>query len=159
MSKIEKEAIIKSKERVERYGEVFTPKWMVQKMCDMLQEQNPDKDVYAVDTTFLEPSCGEGAFVLEILRRKFENCKSRSDYSVAIESVYGFEILADNVQTTINNVLSLCDEYFKPSKKDIQTVKNHIIQCDSLKVLRMLHEYSSDNIVFWHCNERGLVCD
>ena len=124
--------------------EIFTPKSIVSDMLDMLLEN--DSDVFLPEKTFLEPSCGEGAFVIEILRRKFENCKSKKDYKVAIASVYGMDIQTDNVQATIGNVIELCKEYFKPSKDDIQVINDHYIQCDSLKIMKLLAEDSRLNV-------------
>lgn len=132
--------LIKSKERVQKYGEVFTPQWVVEKMCDEL----PD-EAWKSETTFLEPSCGEGVFILEILRRKFENCKTKKDYRTALKSVYGFEIQADNVKITIENVINLCKKYFKISQSDIEIINDHIIMCDGLKIMRMLAETENWN--------------
>ena len=131
----------------ERTGtEVFTPEWLVNDMLDMLQENSPD--VFQPEKTFLEPSCGEGAFVIEILRRKFENCKTKKDYRVAISSVYGMDIQEDNIEATINNVVELCKKYFKPTKEDLQVIKDRYILCDSLKVMRLLAEDNRLNIMF-----------
>jgi hypothetical protein len=58
-------------ERIRKYGEVFTPPDIVAHMCDMLEDESPG--AFAPDKTFLEPTCGDGAFVVEILRRKFDN--------------------------------------------------------------------------------------
>lgn len=129
-------------ERVRKYGEVFTPDWVVRDMCDMLEQQSPG--AFEPDRTFLEPTCGDGAFVLEILRRKFERCRCRADYRVALESVYGFEIQADNVAACIENVKGLCGQYFKPTKEELQVINDHIIMCDSLKVMRMIERMSED---------------
>jgi type I restriction-modification system DNA methylase subunit len=128
---------VNKKERIQKYGEVFTPQWMVEGMCDMLEEEN--SNCFFPETTFLEPACGDGIFVLEILRRKFANCNNRSDYSTAISSVWAMEIQADNVKKTIENVIEFCKNYFSPSKQDIQTINDHIIQCDSLKVMKLLN--------------------
>lgn len=125
-------------ERVRRYGEVFTPEWVVKDMCDMLEANNPEQDVFAPWTTFLEPTCGDGAFVLEILRRKFQRCTCRQDYTTALESVYGFELQADNVAECIRRVTELCRQYFKPTKDELQIIEDHYIQCDSLKIMRLL---------------------
>jgi hypothetical protein len=124
-------------DRIRKYGEVFTPQWVVSDMCDMLQEESA-MDAFAPERTFLEPTCGDGVFILEILRRKFERCRSRSDYRTSIESVYGFEIQADNVQACIQNVIELCKQYFKPTKEELQIINDHIIQCDALKVMKLL---------------------
>ena len=126
-----------------KYGEVFTPEWVVKEMCDMLEAENPEEDAFAPWTTFLEPTCGDGAFVVEILRRKFERCKCRADHRTALESVYGFEIQAENVKACIQNVISACEPFFKPTKADVEIINDHIIPCDGLKVMRMLSHAKS----------------
>ena len=123
-------------EKVKQFGEVFTPAWCVREMCDMLEAESPG--CFKPARTFLEPACGDGAFILEILRRKFDRCKCRRDYTVALESVYGFEIQADNVERCIENVIELCGEYFRMTAKEREIVSDHIIQCDGLKVMKLL---------------------
>lgn len=63
------EKLTKSRERVKKYAEVYTPRWVVDKMCDLL-EQEADSDAFAPEKTFLEPSCGNGNFLVVILARK-----------------------------------------------------------------------------------------
>ena len=123
-------------EKIRQYGEVFTPPGIVSQMCDMLEEQSPG--AFDPERTFLEPTCGDGAFVLEILRRKFERCKRREDFITALRSVYAMEIQADNVEKTIQNVRRLCVKYFAPRKEDFKIIEDHVIQADSLKVMRMI---------------------
>lgn len=125
-------------ERIRKYGEVFTPDWMVANMCDMLEAESPG--AFSPEKTFLEPTCGDGAFVVEILRRKFQNCHRRDDFTTAISSVYGLEIQADNVAECIRRVTVLCEEYFKPTKADLLIINDHFIMCDSLKVMRMMSD-------------------
>lgn len=108
-------------------------------MCDLLPPE-----MFQPERTFLEPCCGEGVFLLEILRRKFANCKRRTDYSTALASVWGMDIQADNVEITIRNILELSREHFKLTKKDEETVERHIIQCDSLKIMGLLEEYGRE---------------
>ena len=56
---------IKSRERVSKYGEVFTNEREVKAMCDLIPP-----DVWEnIESSFLEPCCGEGVFILEILKR------------------------------------------------------------------------------------------
>lgn len=131
---------LSKKERVQKYGEVFTPQWVVEKMCDELPT-----DAFSPEKTFLEPSCGDGVFVVEILRRKFANCKKKADYRTAINSVWAMEIQEQNVKATIENVVELCKRYFKPTKEDLETISNHIIQCDSLKVMKLLDWWNKEN--------------
>lgn len=127
---------LSKKDRVRIYGEVFTPAHIVTKMCDMLEQENPG--CFEPGTTFLEPTCGDGAFVLEILRRKFLLCSHRRDFTEALRSLYAMEIQADNVEKTIARVTELCREYFTPTKQELQIISDHVIQADSLKVMRMI---------------------
>lgn len=74
---------IKSKERVKDFAEVFTAQREVNAMCDLI----PDEMYSDLTRTFLEPACGEGVFILEILRRKFKYCKCRNDFKTALLSI------------------------------------------------------------------------
>lgn len=127
---------VKSKQRINDFGEVFTNPREVNAMCDLIP-----KDVWSdIGSTFLEPCCGEGVFILEILRRKFANCKKRKDYTAALRSVYGMELQADNVEITIQNIIKLCEEYFKITKAEKEIINDHIIQADSLKIMKMMSD-------------------
>lgn len=129
-------------QRIRQYGEVFTPIQTVREMLDTLEKENPG--IFDPGRTFLEPACGDGAFIVEILRRKFERCRGRKDFTVALESVYGFEIQADNVAACIANVGELCSAYFRPTKEELQIISDHIILCDGLKVMRMLERMQEE---------------
>ena len=87
------EKLIKSKQRVKDFAEVFTPKHIVKDMCDLV----PEEMWVNVETTFLEPACGTGNFLVEILERKFKLCKDWEDGLIALKSVYGIDIQMDNV--------------------------------------------------------------
>lgn len=104
-------------------------------MCDALPEE-----AWEPDKTFLEPTCGEGVFVVEVLRRKFSRCKKRADFTTALRSVYAMELLPDNVEQTIQNVTDLCMKHFKPTKAEMQIINDHIIQADALKVMKMIND-------------------
>ena len=132
--------MLTKKERIQKYGEVFTPDHVVRDMCDMLEKEN--QGCYEPERTFLEPTCGDGAFVVEVLRRKFARCKCRTDYTVSLISLYAMEIQADNVQKTIDRVTALCRKYFNPTKAELEIISDHIIQCDSLKVMKLLDKFS-----------------
>ena len=56
---------VKSKQRVADHGEVFTPAWMVEAMLDLVKAETE-----RIDSRFLEPACGDGNFLVQILRRK-----------------------------------------------------------------------------------------
>ena len=94
-------AQVKSRERVQDVGEVFTNEREVNAMLDMVKSETG-----RIDSRFLEPACGNGNFLAEVLRRKLAVVASRyrkspTEYMryafVAVSSVYGVDILADNV--------------------------------------------------------------
>ena len=92
----------KSKQRIADHGEVFTAEREVNAMLDLVKQETE-----RIDSRFLEPACGNGNFLAEILRRKLAVVKSRygknaNDYEryavIAVTSIYGVEILQDNAQ-------------------------------------------------------------
>ncbi len=98
---------VKSKERVSEHGEVFTADREVNAMLDLVKQETE-----RVDSRFLEPACGDGNFVAEILRRKLEAAKKRAipprkkkplpiefekQSVMAVASIYGVDLLMDNV--------------------------------------------------------------
>ena len=97
----DEERQIKSKERVRERGEVFTAAREVNAMLDLVKDETEN-----IDSTFLEPACGDGNFLDEVLRRKLAVCKKRygksaADYEkmsfLACTTLYGVDIMADNV--------------------------------------------------------------
>ena len=114
---------IKSKERVAERGEVFTAEREVKAMCDLVKEQCED-----IHARFLEPACGDGNFLAEILRRKLESVKKqykKSSYEyelnsvVAIMSIYGVDIMMDNVIACRERMFEIWNkEYTENCKKD-----------------------------------------
>jgi hypothetical protein len=98
------ELVVKSRHRVKTYGEVFTPRHMVDRMLDMVREELETGPGF-VDKTFLEPAAGDGNFLVAILRRKLHAIEKRlpaeewADESLfALASIYGIELLEDNHQ-------------------------------------------------------------
>ena len=91
---------VKSKKRVADHGEVFTSEREVNAMLDMVKQETE-----RIDSRFLEPACGTGNFLVEILNRKLKIVKDRYKKSqiefernaiIAISSIYGVDILQDN---------------------------------------------------------------
>lgn len=114
---------IKSKKRVSEHGEVFTAEREVKAMCDLVA-QECDR----IDSRFLEPACGDGNFLVEILTRKLASVKKlyKSNpydyerYSVlAVTSVYGVDILADNVTECRERLFKLWDKEYKSVFKKV----------------------------------------
>ncbi len=99
---IAQEQTVKSRHRVKTYGEVFTPRHMVDRMLDLVREEletGPD----FVDKTFLEPAAGDGNFLVAILHRKLRAIEKRyqpkswpEESLFALASIYGIELLEDN---------------------------------------------------------------
>jgi hypothetical protein len=58
-------SLIKSKKRIADHGEVFTPLWMVEAMLDLVKGESE-----RIDSRFLEPACGSGNFLANVLQRK-----------------------------------------------------------------------------------------
>lgn len=98
---VEDDNLIKSKDRVQHHGEVFTPKWMVKKM---LAEPAIQEKLHDLHATFFEPSAGEGAFLKEILHQKLNYVDQISNKTTwknnalwALMSIYAIELLEDNL--------------------------------------------------------------
>src|SRR5699024_8418676 len=99
---IVEEQVVKSRIRVKSYGEVFTPRHMVDKMLDLVREELETGPGF-VDKTFLEPAAGDGNFLLTILQRKLRAIEQRVESALwpqeslfALASIYGIELLRDN---------------------------------------------------------------
>lgn len=107
---------IKSKERVAMRGEVFTAEREVNAMCDLVADE-----CLRPDSRFLEPACGDGNFLSVILKRKLAELrrkykKSPRDYEklsiVAIGSLYGVDIMNDNVVACRERLFSIWNEEY-----------------------------------------------
>ena len=128
---------VKSKQRVADYGEVFTNPETVNAMLDLVKQETE-----RIDSRFLEPACGNGNFLIEILRRKLnivENTYHRSQLEferylvLAVSSIYGIDILHDNVVACRKRLFLLADEQysalFKTKAKDAcRSTLNYILQ-------------------------------
>lgn len=95
------------KARRKKTQEFFTPYSLVNKMCDKVSEE----DWSDITKTVLEPSFGNGNFLVEIYARKLANCKNEEDVYTALSSVYGVELMEDNVQECKERVLSMIIRY------------------------------------------------
>ncbi len=91
---------IKSRQRVADHGEVFTNPREVNAMLDLVRDES-----FRLDSRFLEPACGDGNFLIEILRRKLsllKDIKSQTEWEfkslIAVGSCYGIDILPDNAE-------------------------------------------------------------
>jgi adenine-specific DNA methylase len=114
----------RDKLRIKETAEIFTPTSLVQEMLDKLEETdsklflNPNK-------TFLEPSCGDGQFLSEVIIRKME--RSGCTLEQALSTTYGVELMKDNVK--------LCKERLagpNPTMKIYKILNKNIVCHDAL---------------------------
>lgn len=115
-------SLLKSKQRVADHGEVFTPRWMVESMLDLVKDETE-----RIDSRFLEPACGSGNFLVEILRRKLAAVECRYGKSeferrhyalLALMCIYGIELLADNIAECRANLLEILARYLNVDESD-----------------------------------------
>lgn len=121
------EHLIKSKERVRDRGEVFTPSHIVKDMCDLI----PCDIWQNISSTFLEPACGNGNFLVEILSRKLELCQTEDDALAACGSIFGVDIAQDNVDETIGRCVRTVQDKF-PNADCMPILKRNIVCGDML---------------------------
>ena len=149
------EKLIKSADRVKDHGEVFTPKRIVHLMLDQPDITAKINDLSA---TFLEPSAGEGAFLVELLRRKLAVAAEQSTSAdlfhdnslLALSTLYGIEYLKDNYLILVTNMINTFgDEYARLAKEkfsvegekvDVESarmiIRANMVQGDTLKKVR-----------------------
>ena len=116
------ETTIKSKQRVADHGEVFTPPWLVEAMLDLVKDETE-----RIDSRFLEPACGSGNFLVQVLRRKLATVElkyGKSEFEkrhyalLALMCIYGIELLADNIAECRANLLEIFADYLKIDEHD-----------------------------------------
>ena len=115
-------SLIKSKKRVADHGEVFTPAWLIEAMLDLVKDETQ-----RIDTRFLEPACGSGNFLVQVLRRKLAAVELRYGKSqferrhyalLGLMCIYGIELLADNIAESRANLLEIFAEYLNLNEGD-----------------------------------------
>ena len=145
-------ALIKSKKRVKEFGEVFTPEHIVKQMCDYCEPH-----ISALDKKVFEPTCGNGNFLVEILRRKInsipprvknakthprKNGVSKLEFYIlhALSNIYAVDIQQDNVEESRDRMREIIYIFTKGVKTSIyflntvdEILKSNIILGDSLK--------------------------
>lgn len=135
---------IVSKARIANHGEVFTAPREVNAMLDMVKQETQ-----RIDSRFLEPACGKGAFLTEILRRKLAIVteryhRSSAEYKryavLAVASIYGIDLLPDNVADCRALLLGICIENYTKACK----CKCDCIPTDFVETIRFI---LSKNIV------------
>ena len=160
MSLKEQEKQVITKKRVSDHGEVLTAKREVNAMLDLVKQETE-----CIDSRFLEPACGTGNFMTEILERKLRvvenrHYKSQLEYErnavLAVASIYGIDLLEDNVVECRKRLFDIFDQkyasFYKRRAKDAcrKTVKyileRNIIYGDAL-TLKMVGD-NTRSIIF-----------
>lgn len=149
-------SLVKSKQRVADHGEVFTPDWLVEDMLNLVKDETE-----RIESRFLEPACGDGNFLVPILKRKLavvqkrygKNVFEKSHFALyALMSIYGVEILEDNVRDCRANILEQFsgilklkpeDELFRAAAKVLGA---NIVHGDALDMTECTPE--KDSILF-----------
>lgn len=138
------ERLVRSRKRVFDHGEVFTPRWLVDDMLDLVADE-----ASRIDSRFLEPACGSGNFLVAVLERKLASAKKRHGRSqfewrnsslLALMSVYGIELLADNTAECRANLHTLFTSTLKLPAGDVfaraarTVLAVNIVQGDALQM-------------------------
>ncbi|MDR1485342.1 MAG: hypothetical protein LBT09_11020 [Planctomycetaceae bacterium] len=133
------ELLVKSKQRVADHGEVYTSSREVNAMLDLVKQETE-----RIDSRFLEPACGTGNFLAEILRRKLEviakkYCKSRIEFErytvIAVSSIYGIDILEDNVIQCRKRLLDICTDVLEITDVEAEFIPTQTPQIGQRQVL------------------------
>lgn len=135
---------VKSRQRVADHGEVFTPPKIVHEMLELVRAESE-----RVDARFLEPACGSGNFLIPVLMRKLatvERHYGKSDFEkrhyamLALMSIYGIELLEDNVAECRANLLEAIGSYWGAGAEDFwyaagaKVLKANIVHGDALSM-------------------------
>jgi hypothetical protein len=116
------ERLVKSKQRVADHGEVFTPEWIVDAMLNLVKAETE-----RIDSRFLEPACGSGNFIVQVLRRKLAAVEikyGRSEFEkrhyalLGLMCIYGIELLPDNIAECRDNMLEILTDYLGVEETD-----------------------------------------
>ena len=148
---------IKSRQRVAEHGEVYTAEREVKAMCDLVSDE-----CSRIDSRFLEPACGDGNFLAEILSRKLAAVKKKYKKSVidyeknallAVSSIYGVDILADNVAACRERLFKIWRKEYKAvvktaysedTEKSIRFILSKNIVCGNALTLMCVDENGKD---------------
>jgi len=132
-------AQVKSRARVRDHGEVFTHEREVKAMLELV-----DNEIERIDSRFLEPACGDGNFLAPILERKIALVKRKYGRSqieferqtvIAVGSVYGVDLLSDNVIACRERLFTIFDTtytslYKKKCKDALRESIRFVLSCN-----------------------------
>jgi hypothetical protein len=120
---LDEETLVKSRQRVADHGEVFTPSWIVDDMLNLVKNEST-----RIESRFLESACGAGNFLKTVLERKLETVRSKYGKSefetrhyalLALMSIYGIELLEDNIKECREELLAIYSKFLGIDQKTI----------------------------------------
>ena len=109
-------------QRVKNYGEVFTPCWLVNQMLDKLEVYSPDA-FSDVTKTYLDPSCGTGNILVEVIKRKL--CYATPEQ--ALSTTYGCDIMGDSIITCRTRLIEVIRERTPITEELVKIAKKNIV--------------------------------
>ena len=116
LSSASEDSLVISKQRVSDHGEVMTGAREVNAMLDLVKPETE-----RIESRFLEPACGNGNFLAEILERKLRVVESRYakgqlDFErkavMAVSTLYGIDLLADNITQCRDRLFAIFDRHY-----------------------------------------------
>lgn len=143
-----KEKLIVSKKRVSDFGEVYTPKHIVHDMIDLVRPT-----CSLCESKILEPSVGKGTFLEEILKLKLQTALNKKNIKenvfISVASLYGVDILKDNVEYTKQLLLDTVKQFYNLNKQE-ETIIEDILDKNIIwgNTLEMKNHDGSD--LFFH---------
>lgn len=141
------ETLIKSRKRVKDFAEVYTPNWLVKDMVALTDASEPSK-------TILEPACGNGNFLAEILEQKLAKCNTEGDAWTSLKSLFGIDIQDDNIREC---KVRLCEIFLhkipNTDTKDIMTILDRNIVCGNFLTKRCWSQGKELDKIIWFLDD------
>ena len=137
------ENLIKSRKRVKDFAEVYTPNWLVKDMVALAKASE-------IETTVLEPACGNGNFLAEILEQKLQYSRNEEESWISLKSLYGIDIQEDNVKECKERLCNIFLKYFPwYDKTDVMPILDNNIVCGNFLTKKHYENGNEIDKVIW----------
>ena len=149
--------LTKSRDRIRDHGEVFTPDFIVEDMLNLVKHETE-----RIDSRFLESACGDGNFLIKILERKLKIVekqykRNQFDYErnslIAVSSIYGIELLDDNVEEAQKRLYNL---FLKEYKRIYKNKINQLL-LENIKYVLSKNIVQGDALTFKDKNGNSII--
>jgi len=110
---------MKSKERIKKNAEIFTPNTLVNDMLNKLPQE-----VWSDNKTFCDPACGNGQFLIWVLLKKL--AKGHKPLA-ALQTIYGADIMRDNIQECRLRLLKIISTWEPVTEEHIKAVFQNVV--------------------------------